>query len=44
MKTFSTFLKEEKEAKHAVIAYGRMNPPTTGHLKVVNKVQDVAKK
>lgn len=43
MKNFSTFLKEEKEAKHAVIAYGRMNPPTTGHLKVVNKVQDVAK-
>lgn len=43
MKNFSTFLKEEAEAKHAVIAYGRMNPPTTGHLKVVKKVQDVAK-
>lgn len=44
MLKFSTFLKEETEAKHAVLAYGRMNPPTTGHLKVVNKVQEVAKK
>jgi hypothetical protein len=43
MLTFLTFLKEEAEAKHAVLAYGRMNPPTTGHLKVINKVQDVAK-
>jgi len=39
---FKDFLVEQKE-KHAVLAYGRMNPPTTGHLKVVNKVQDVAK-
>ena len=39
---FKDFLVEQKE-KHAVLAYGRMNPPTTGHLKVINKVQDVAK-
>ena len=44
MQTFIDFLTEEAEAKHAVLAYGRMNPPTTGHLKVVNKVQEVAKK
>jgi hypothetical protein len=44
MQTFSNFLKEEAEAKHATLAYGRMNPPTSGHLKVINKVQEVAKK
>ena len=44
MQPFIDFLTEEAEAKHAVLAYGRMNPPTTGHLKVVNKVQEVAKK
>ena len=44
MQSFIDFLTEEAEAKHAVLAYGRMNPPTTGHLKVVNKVQEVAKK
>lgn len=43
MISFNTFLKEEKEAKHAVLAYGRMNPPTTGHLKVIDKVKEVAK-
>ena len=44
MLTIQTFLKEEAEAKHAVLAYGRMNPPTTGHLKDINKVTEVAKK
>lgn len=44
MQTFSNFLKEESEAKHATLAYGRMNPPTTGHLKVIHKVKEVAKK
>ena len=44
MQSFIDFLTEEAEAKHAVLAYGRMNPPTTGHLKVVNKVQELAKK
>lgn len=35
-------LREEKE-KHAVLAFGRMNPPTTGHQVLVNKVHDIAK-
>ncbi len=34
---------EEKEEKHAVLAFGRMNPPTTGHAKLVDKVKEVAK-
>ena len=34
----------EAEEKHAVLAYGRMNPPTTGHAKLVDKVHEVAKK
>jgi len=40
---FREFLQENKE-KHAVLAYGRMNPPTTGHEVLVNKVKDVADK
>jgi len=38
---FSDFLREQKE-KHAVLAYGRMNPITSGHEKLVTKVKDVA--
>ena len=40
---FKEFLQESKE-KHAVLAYGRMNPPTTGHEVLVKKVKDVADK
>ena len=40
---FKEFLQENKE-KHAVLAYGRMNPPTTGHEVLVKKVKDVADK
>jgi len=40
---FSDFLREQKE-KHAVLAYGRMNPITAGHEKLVNKVKDIAAK
>ena len=40
---FKEFLQENKE-KHAVLAYGRMNPPTTGHEVLVKKVKDVANK
>lgn len=39
---FKQFLDEQKE-KHAVLAFGRMNPPTTGHAKLVDKVKEVAK-
>ena len=38
---FSDFLREQKE-KHAVLAFGRMNPITSGHEKLVNKVKDIA--
>ena len=38
---FIDFLTEQKE-KHAVLAFGRMNPPTTGHEVLVKKVHDVA--
>ena len=33
---------EEKEST-AVMAFGRFNPPTTGHEKLIHKVADVAK-
>jgi|694.fasta_scaffold00188_86 hypothetical protein len=39
---FTEFLTEKAE-NHAVMAFGRMNPPTTGHEVLVNKVKDVAK-
>lgn len=39
---FKNFIQEEQE-KHAVFAFGRMNPPTIGHEKLVNKVHEVAK-
>lgn len=38
------YIEEEAGAKHHVLTYGRMNPPTTGHLKLINKVHEVAKK
>lgn len=45
MKSFIEILKEEDSgAKHHVMTFGRMNPPTTGHLKLIDKVKDVAKK
>ena len=42
---FKEFITEDKEPqKHHVLAFGRMNPPTSGHMAVINKVHDVAKK
>lgn len=35
---------KEANAKTAVVSFGRMNPPTVGHEKLVNKVKDLAKK
>ena len=43
MITFKNFLNEAKE-KTAVYSFGRMNPPTTGHAKLIKKVMMVAKK
>jgi predicted kinase len=40
---FKDFLREQKE-RHAVLAFGRMNPITNGHEKLVNKVKDIAAK
>jgi hypothetical protein len=36
---FRDFITEAKE-KHAVFAFGRMNPPTIGHEKLVQKVKE----
>lgn len=46
MKKFKSMRKRLWEAteKHAVLAFGRMNPPTTGHQKLVDRVKDIAKK
>lgn len=45
MKSFLQLI-EEKEATHkpVVMAFGRMNPPTTGHLKLIDKVKSTADK
>ena len=43
MITFRGFLKEAM-VKTAVFSFGRMNPPTTGHGKLIKKVMSVAKK
>jgi hypothetical protein len=42
MKTFKDYMVEEKE-KSAVFAFGRFNPPTTGHEKLIHKVESTAK-
>ena len=46
MKTLSRFLSEakSKDLKPVVMAFGRMNPPTTGHAVLVDKVHELAKK
>jgi predicted kinase len=45
MKSFLEILQEEKSGDvHHVMTFGRMNPPTTGHLKLIDKVKDVAAK
>ena len=45
MKSFLDIIKEEQQGeKHHVITFGRMSPPTTGHLKVIDKVKEIAKK
>tara|TARA_B100001179_G_scaffold218000_1_gene190358 strand:+ start:167 stop:748 length:582 start_codon:yes stop_codon:yes gene_type:complete len=41
--TFSRFIKEGVD-KIAVFSFGRMNPPTTGHGKLIKKVMSIAKK
>jgi dephospho-CoA kinase len=43
MKKYLFQLREEAE-RHHVFAFGRMNPPTTGHEKLVSKVHEIADK
>lgn len=45
MKSFLDILEEEKSGEvHHATTFGRMNPPTTGHLKVIDKVKEIAHK
>ena len=45
MKSFLELTEEAKQGeKHHVMTFGRMNPPTTGHLKLIDKVKEVAHK
>ena len=44
MKTFRQFFKEQADNKTAVIAYGRYNPPTIGHQKLIDKVGEISKR
>jgi hypothetical protein len=43
MLSFKTFLEEEAKEKHHTMAFGRMNPITSGHEAVVNKLHSVSK-
>jgi predicted kinase len=43
MKKFLQKLFEEEQTENPVVmAFGRMNPPTTGHEKLVNRVKEIA--
>ena len=44
MKNYRSFILEAKikGTKSVVMAFGRMNPPTTGHAKLVDKVRQLA--
>lgn len=42
MKSFKKYFVEQTEGKTAVIAYGRYNPPTIAHQKVIDTVEEVA--
>lgn len=45
MKSFLQLVEEtSKTHKPVVMAFGRYNPPTTGHLKLIDKVREVADK
>ena len=42
MKSFKYFFVEQSANKTAVIAYGRYNPPTIGHQKLIDKINEIA--
>ena len=43
MKYLKNFSTEAKQGKTAVITYGRMNPPTIGHEKVLDKLATLSR-
>jgi|TARA_B110000971_G_scaffold47738_1_gene47819 hypothetical protein len=43
MKKFSEFLSEAVNSKEIVFAFGRFNPPTNGHEKLMDKVASASK-
>lgn len=44
MLSFKEYLEESKKLKTVVLAFGRMNPPTIGHKKLMEKIVSVAKR
>ena len=44
MLSFKEYIAESKNLKTVVLAFGRMNPPTIGHKKLMEKIVSVAKK
>lgn len=44
MKTFKQYIIEQDQSKTAVIAYGRYNPPTIGHQKLIDTIKETALK
>ena len=42
MRTFRQL--RESTAKVAIVTFGRFNPPTIGHEKMINKIQSVARR
>jgi len=42
MKFRDFLIEKDSKDKHAVLAFGRLNPPTTGHELLVRKVIDIA--
>jgi hypothetical protein len=45
MKSFKELIIEQKKDLNPVVTtFGRMNPPTTGHMKLINKVREISDK
>ena len=43
-KTLKEFLAKGKRSKAVTFAFGRMNPPTAGHEKLIQKVEATARR
>ena len=44
MKIYKHFLTETKQEKTAIATFGRMNPPSIGHVKLAKKIEAEARK